>query len=121
MSDFTLKPDPTIDIHAGSLLPIVRLGDTSSHGGAVTGSSTITTVEGIKQARSGDEFTCAISTHNPATVGPGFMSVAVDEGVDVAKNNDMTSCGATLIATQFVVFTESASIRITSPSNGASF
>ena len=64
---------------------LVRLGDTSTHGGAVTGSSSITKVNDIFQARLNDEFTCAISSHNPATVGPGFQTVAVDENMDVAK------------------------------------
>lgn len=118
---FTLRPEPPIDKHADTLLPIVRLGDTSSHGGAVTGSSSITNVEGIFQARLNDEFTCGISSHNPATVGPGFMSVAVDEGEDVAKDGDPTSCGATLIASQTVVKTMAASIRIISPTNGQEF
>lgn len=121
MSDFHLKPEPTPATPTGGLLPIVRIGDTSSHGGAVTTGSTITLVDGIFQTRSGDTFVCGISTHNPATVGPGFMSVVTDEGMDVAKEGDMTSCGATLIASQTLVLTESAFIRITSPTAGSSF
>jgi len=123
MSDFHVKPEPTPTIDSGSLLPVVRLGDTSDHGGAVTSSSTITKVEGIFQARLNDEFTCGISAHNIPTLPTliGFMSVAVDEGMDVAKEGDMTSCGATLISSQTVVFTEAGFVRFISPSNGAAF
>ena len=79
--------------------PIVRLGDTTSHGGVVVSAAPTTIVEGKPAARVGDMTTCPIPGHgaNPIVSGD---STCIVEGSPVARQGDMTACGAILIAGQ---------------------
>lgn len=79
--------------------PIIRLGDSTSHGGVVVSAAPATTVEGKPPARVGDMTVCPIPGHgaNPIVSGDGTSLI---DGSPVARQGDMTACGATLIASQ---------------------
>jgi uncharacterized Zn-binding protein involved in type VI secretion len=77
--------------------PVIRLGDKTSHGGAVLEASPHSDSGGIAIARQGDKTSCPI--HGNGTIASGDMTMIVD-GKPVARNGDKTSCGATLIAGQ---------------------
>lgn len=79
--------------------PIVRLGDSTSHGGVVVSAAPTTSVDGKPPARVGDMTVCPIKGHgsNPIVSGD---STCVVEGSPIARQGDMTACGATLIASQ---------------------
>ena len=74
---------------------VIRLGDTSDHGGAVITSSRDYKAEGIFVARIGDILDCPIHGPNPIVEG----SVKhLNNGQRVARHGDHTACGAALIA-----------------------
>ena len=74
---------------------VVRLGDTGSHGGAVTTSATKHVFEGSLCARVGDTYSCPIHGPNPIITGsPKYQC----EGAPIARDGDMTACGASLIS-----------------------
>lgn len=74
---------------------IVRLGDTSNHGGAVVTSSADYKAEGKFVARIGDILNCPIHGPNPIVEG---SDTHLNNGKKVARHGDHTQCGATLIA-----------------------
>lgn len=74
---------------------IARLGDTSTHGGAITTSAAKTKCEGALIARKGDILSCPIHGPNPIV---GHSSKFKVEGQFVARHGDATACGATLIS-----------------------
>lgn len=74
---------------------VIRLGDTSSHGGAVVSSAQKSLAEGILIARVGDAFDCPDHGVNAIATGSDKW---LAEGAKVARNGDVTECGATLIA-----------------------
>lgn len=81
---------------------IIRLGDSTSHGGKVVQiSATHYTVEGIAVARVGDVCSCPIKGHEKCTIAEGNPHHTVD-GIPVAYEGHKTTCGAALIATQTV-------------------
>jgi uncharacterized Zn-binding protein involved in type VI secretion len=78
--------------------PVVRLGDTSSHGGAMITAGTKFLDAGQQVTRVGDILACPIHGDNPVVTGsPNFMSqgqlVARGDGV----HGSVTACGAILI------------------------
>ena len=77
--------------------PIIRLGDKTSHGGAVLECSQHSDSAGIAIARMGDKISCPI--HGSGTIASGDTTMIVD-GKPVARHGDKTSCGALLIAGQ---------------------
>ena len=77
--------------------PVIRVGDKTSHGGAVVEGAPHSDSGGIPIARLGDKTTCPI--HGSGTIVSGDMTMMVD-GKPAARNGDTTSCGATLIAGQ---------------------
>lgn len=74
---------------------IARLGDTSSHGGAIVTSASKTLCEGQLVARHTDILNCPIHGPNPIVEHSEKMLV---EGLHVARHGDATACGATLIS-----------------------
>lgn len=72
-----------------------RLGDTSTHGGAITTSASRTLCEGKLVAREGDILSCPIHGPNPIV---GHSSKYKVEGKFVARHGDATACGATLVS-----------------------
>lgn len=74
---------------------VIRLGDTSDHGGAVVTASADYKSEGIFVARVGDTFACPLHGPNPIAEG---SPQHLNNGKRVARHGDHTSCGAALIA-----------------------
>ena len=79
--------------------PLIRLGDSTSHGGTVTSASAPTDVLGIQVARIGDKTSCPIPGHGSPLIVTGDPSFIVD-GKPVARQGDETGCGAILIPSQ---------------------
>ncbi|QNA88347.1 PAAR domain-containing protein [Massilia sp. Dwa41.01b] len=81
---------------------VIRLGDTTSHGGKVVKvAARHYTIGGIPVACVGDVCTCPMKGHDGCTIAEGNPTHLV-EGVQVAYDGHKTSCGASLIASQTV-------------------
>ena len=76
---------------------IIRLGDSTSHGGHVTSAAGNFKVMGIAVARRGDKCSCPRPGHNNCTIAEGDPRHTID-GIPVAYEGHKTSCGASLIA-----------------------
>jgi uncharacterized Zn-binding protein involved in type VI secretion len=74
---------------------VIRLGDTSDHGGAVITASSDYKSEGIFVARVSDLFDCPLHGVNPIAEG---SPKHLNNGKRVARHGDHTQCGAALIA-----------------------
>lgn len=74
---------------------VVRIGDTSSHGGAVLTGSSKHRFEGSMAARVGDTFSCPI--HGLVQIATGSAKYTC-EGAPFARHGDKTTCGASLIS-----------------------
>lgn len=74
---------------------IVRLGDTSTHGGHVITSASKTYCEGKLIARETDILDCPIHGPNPIVE---HSSKHRAEGLRIARHGDHTACGAALIS-----------------------
>jgi uncharacterized Zn-binding protein involved in type VI secretion len=75
---------------------IARLGDTSTHGGAiVTAASERSKCEGKRIARHTDILNCPI--HGPTPIVTHSQKMLC-EGLHVARHGDLTACGAALIS-----------------------
>jgi uncharacterized Zn-binding protein involved in type VI secretion len=77
--------------------PLIRLGDKTSHGGAVLEASPHSDSGGVGVARMGDKVSCPKHGNNAIVSGDTTMIV---DGKAVARHGDKTACGATLIAGQ---------------------
>lgn len=78
---------------------VIRLGDPTSHGGAVTSTSTPHfIVDNLPVARVGDLCSCPVRGHTGCTIAEGDPRHLID-GVAVAYHGHKTSCGAALIST----------------------
>jgi uncharacterized Zn-binding protein involved in type VI secretion len=73
--------------------PIARLGDTGTHGGAITTGSPDVFVNNIPIARVTDIYTCPIHGPNPIIMGSSRLFA---NGLQVARIGDPTQCGATI-------------------------
>lgn len=77
-------------------MPLIALdGDTSSHGGTVAATVEKTKCEGKLVVRKGDILACPIHGPNPVV---GHSPKLKAEGEWVARHDDATECGATLIS-----------------------
>ena len=76
-------------------LPIIRLGDLTSHGGKVITASVTHTVGGIGIARVGDQILCP--AHGPNVIVEGAPTYLVG-GRMVALHGHLGACGCTLIS-----------------------
>lgn len=72
---------------------VARLGDTSSHGGAIVTASENVLVNGMGVARVGDTLSCPI--HGPQPIVEGLLTMLVN-GVPVARVGDAAACGAVI-------------------------
>lgn len=75
---------------------VIRIGDSTSHGGAVKTGKSQSVVMGRAVACVGDKCTCPISGHEDCVIVDGDSKVLID-GCAVAFDGHKTSCGATLI------------------------
>lgn len=80
-------------------LPLIVLGDKTSHGGAVLEGSMETTIDGKPVARVGDKVSCPIPGHGTCPIVSGDPTWIID-GQPAARHGDTTGCGATLISSQ---------------------
>lgn len=74
---------------------IVRLGDTSDHGGQVISANDRWTCEGPLIARLGDLFDCPVHGVNPIAQGSDIWRC---RSQPIARHGDHTSCGAALVS-----------------------
>jgi len=82
------------------MLPIVRIGDKTTHGGIVlTGSETMK-FGGIGVARKGDKVLCPKVGHGPTIIVEGNPDY-LDHGVPVAFHGHKCGCGCALISSFF--------------------
>lgn len=79
-------------------LPIVRLGDLTSHGGKVITASPTHTIAGIGIARVGDTVLCPLPGHGVNPIVEGAQTFLIG-GRTVALHGHRTACGCTLIST----------------------
>ncbi|TFW31004.1 PAAR domain-containing protein [Massilia horti] len=78
---------------------VIRLGDSTSHGGQVVSvSAKHFTIDGIPVARVGDPCSCPIKGHDNCKIAEGDRHHTID-GIAVAYEGHKTTCGAVLIAT----------------------
>jgi uncharacterized Zn-binding protein involved in type VI secretion len=78
-------------------LPIVRLGDLTSHGGKVISASTTHLIGGIGIARIGDMVACPISGHGVNAIVEGTATYLIGER-RVALHGHHCACGCTLVS-----------------------
>lgn len=79
------------------MLAIVRIGDKTTHGGAVLTGSCTMKFGGIGVARKGDKVSCPKEVHGPTTIVEGNPDY-LDQGVPVAFHGHKCGCGCTLIS-----------------------
>lgn len=83
------------------MLAIVRVGDKTTHGGAVlTGSGTMK-FGGIGVARKGDKVSCPVNGHGPTSIIEGNPNY-LDNGIPVAFHGHKCGCGCSLISSFMV-------------------
>jgi uncharacterized Zn-binding protein involved in type VI secretion len=78
-------------------LPIVRLGDLTSHGGKVISASATHLIGGVGIARQGDQVLCPISGHGLNDIVEGAATYLIG-GRMVALHGHRSACGCTLIS-----------------------
>ena len=77
---------------------VIRLGDPTSHDGAVVSAASNYSMMGKNVARVGDRCTCPKKGHNNCTIAEGDPNWTID-GRAVALEGHKTTCGAVLIST----------------------
>lgn len=77
---------------------VIRLGDPTSHGGAVTSAAANFSIMGVSVARVGDSCSCPRKGHSGCTIAEGDPHWRI-EGRAVALEGHLTSCGAELMST----------------------
>jgi len=78
-------------------LPVIRLGDLTSHGGRVISASDTHVISGIGIARVGDSVTCPITGHGINRIVDGAPTFLIG-GRMVALHGNHSACGCTLIS-----------------------
>jgi uncharacterized Zn-binding protein involved in type VI secretion len=76
---------------------VIRLHDTTTHGGKVISATANSVVMGLSVARVGDLCMCPIPGHQMCVIAQGDPKVSID-GMPVAFEGHLTSCGAQLIS-----------------------
>jgi uncharacterized Zn-binding protein involved in type VI secretion len=76
---------------------VIRVGDSTSHGGTVETGKAQSIVMRRAVACVGDRCTCPVSGHDDCVIAEGDPNVLIDGGA-VAFDGHKTSCGATLIS-----------------------
>lgn len=79
-------------------LPIVRLGDPTSHGGKVITASVTHSISGIGIARVGDKIFCPLPGHGVNIIVEGAANYLIG-GRMVALHGHHGACGCMLIST----------------------
>lgn len=76
---------------------IIRIGDKTTHGGAVLSGSATMIFGGIGVARKGDKVSCPQRGHGPTIITEGNPDY-LDNGIPVAFHGHKCACGCTLIS-----------------------
>lgn len=87
--------------------PFIVLGDRTDHGGVVVGSARASSTQGKGIARVGDMVTCP-RCRGVFPISQGDNTMIVD-GAPVAFHGCKVACGATLISSQVVSYTDPSS------------
>jgi uncharacterized Zn-binding protein involved in type VI secretion len=86
--------DTTEEINSMNL---VRLGDTTDHGGRVISASSSMSYDGRSVARKGDRVSCPLHDISPNLIIEGDESM-MDDGVPIARHGHRAMCGCRLIS-----------------------
>nr|WP_315219350.1 PAAR domain-containing protein [uncultured Duganella sp.] len=78
-------------------IPIVRLGDVTSHGGSVVSASPTHRIGGLGIARMGDQVSCPIPGHGVNIILEGATTYLI-AGRMVALQGHKCACGCALIS-----------------------
>lgn len=79
-------------------MDLIRLGDTTDHGGNVVSASQTMTYDDVPVARKGDRITCPKHLEvQPNVIEEGDEEIT-DEGVPVARAGHRGTCGCHLIS-----------------------
>lgn len=89
--------------------PFIVVGDKTDHGGTVIQGSAVSDAAGKMIARVGDQVTCPKNGHGHTTVIVSGDPTFVMDGQPVARHGDKCACGATLLSSQVVSFTDEGS------------
>nr|WP_105583532.1 PAAR domain-containing protein [Cronobacter sakazakii] len=79
------------------MLPIIRKGDKTTHGGSVMTCSSTMIFGGIGVARKGDKVSCPIPSHGVTIIIEGNPDY-LDNGIPVAFHGHKCACGCSLIS-----------------------
>ncbi|BEU23212.1 MULTISPECIES: PAAR domain-containing protein [Paraburkholderia] len=80
------------------MIDLIRLGDTTDHGGEVVTASDTMRYDGRRVARKGDMVTCPQHPSvNPNVILEGDASIT-DGGVPVARHGHKATCGCHLMS-----------------------
>lgn len=80
------------------MIDLIRLGDTTDHGGKVTTASETMRYGGRQVARKGDEVSCPRHPDiKPNLILEGDSKIT-DHGIPVARQGHHTTCGCSLIS-----------------------
>jgi|GEM_PF-638357 len=80
------------------MIDLIRLGDSTDHGGEVITASDTMCYSGRRVARKGDQVTCSLHPDvNPNVILEGDETIT-DHGVPVARHGHHATCGCSLIS-----------------------
>jgi uncharacterized Zn-binding protein involved in type VI secretion len=80
------------------MIDLIRLGDTTDHGGEVITASETMRYQGVRVARRGDEVKCPQHPEvNPNVILEGDVKIT-DHGIPVARQGHHATCGCSLIS-----------------------
>jgi len=80
------------------MINLIRLGDTTDHGGKVVSASSSMCFDGLFVARKGDEVSCPRHPEiKPNLILEGDETM-LDDGMPIARHGHQTSCGCHLIS-----------------------
>ncbi|MFP6560834.1 PAAR domain-containing protein [Paraburkholderia sp. B3] len=80
------------------MIDLIRLGDTTDHGGEVVTASRTMRYKGVRVARKGDEVKCPQHPDvSPNVILEGDPKIR-DKGVPVARQGHHATCGCSLIS-----------------------
>ena len=80
-------------------MDLVRLGDSTDHGGKVISASSTMDYGGLRLARKGDEVTCPKHPDvRPNRIIDGDETMTDDHGIPLARHGYRAMCGCRLIS-----------------------
>lgn len=80
------------------MIDLIRLGDTTDHGGEVITASNTMRYRGVRVARKGDEVRCPQHPNvSPNLILEGDPKIT-DQGIPVARQGHHAVCGCSLIS-----------------------